>query len=105
MGATFKKADETFEAAGFPVKLLATPGHTPGSCCYYFEEGGILISGDTLFLESVGRTDFPTGSMSTLSHSIQEKLAGLPDETKVYPGHGDATTIGHERQYNPFWKE
>ena len=101
----FVKDGDILTIMDISFKVLATPGHTQGSCCYYFEEGGILISGDTLFLESVGRTDFPTGSMSTLSHSIQEKLAGLPDETKVYPGHGDATTIGHERQYNPFWKE
>jgi len=63
----------------------------------------MLISGDTLFEESVGRTDLPTGSMSTLTRSIKDKLASLPDETVVYPGHGDATTIGHEKDYNPFW--
>ena len=84
-------------------KVIATPGHTQGSCCYYFEEAGMLISGDTLFEESVGRTDLPTGSMSTLTRSIKEKLADLPDDTTVYPGHGDSTTIGHEKDYNPFW--
>ncbi len=88
--------------AGMTCKLIATPGHTAGGCCYYFEEAGILISGDTLFEESVGRTDFPTGSMGTLVRSIKEKLFVLPDDTKVYPGHGDSTTIGHEKQYNPF---
>lgn len=88
--------------AGMTCKLIATPGHTAGGCCYYFEEAGILISGDTLFEESVGRTDFPTGSMSTLVRSIKDKLFVLPDDTKVYPGHGDSTTIGHEKQYNPF---
>lgn len=88
--------------AGMTCKLIATPGHTSGGCCYYFEEAGILISGDTLFEESVGRTDFPTGSMSTLVRSIKDKLFVLPDDTKVYPGHGDSTTIGHEKQYNPF---
>lgn len=84
------------------LKVIATPGHTMGSCCFYSEEAGLLISGDTLFEESVGRTDFPTGSMSKLVRSIKEKLFVLPEETKVYPGHGDMTTIGREKQYNPY---
>lgn len=88
--------------AGISFKVIATPGHTKGSCAYYFEEEGFLIGGDTLFQESVGRTDFPTGSMSTLVKSIKEKLFVLPDEVKVFSGHGEATTIGHEKQYNPF---
>lgn len=88
--------------AGMTCKVIHTPGHTSGGCCYYFEEAGMLISGDTLFAESVGRTDFPTGSMGTLVRSIKDKLFVLPEETKVYPGHGDATTIGHEKKYNPF---
>lgn len=88
--------------AGMTCKVIATPGHTIGSCCYYFEEAGILISGDTLFAESVGRTDLPTGSMAKLVHSVKEKLLVLPEEVTVYPGHGDTTTIGHEKQYNPF---
>lgn len=83
-------------------KVIATPGHTKGSCCFYFEEAGMLISGDTLFEESVGRTDLPTGSMSEIVRSIQDKLLCLPGDTVVYPGHGDATTIEHEAQYNPF---
>ncbi|SEF42834.1 Glyoxylase, beta-lactamase superfamily II [Butyrivibrio sp. Su6] len=96
------KDGDTISAAGMSCKLIATPGHTSGSCCYYFEEGGILISGDTLFEESVGRTDFPTGSTSEIIRSIKEKLLVLPDETVVYPGHGEITTIGHEKMYNPF---
>lgn len=96
------KDGEKVEAAGIACKLIATPGHTKGSCCYYFEEAGLLISGDTLFQESVGRTDLPTGSMSTLVRSIREKLMVLPEDTKVYPGHGEMTTIGYEKQYNPF---
>lgn len=88
--------------ADMTFKMIATPGHTKGGCCYYFEEAGLLISGDTLFMESVGRTDFPTGSMSTLVRSIKEKLFVLPDETKCYPGHGDSTSILHEKKYNPF---
>ena len=82
--------------------MIATPGHTVGSCCYYFEEAGILVSGDTLFAESVGRSDLPTGSAAELVRSVKEKLFVLPEETKVYPGHGDVTSIGHEKQYNPF---
>lgn len=88
--------------AGITCKIITTPGHTAGGCCYYFEEAGFLVSGDTLFQESVGRTDFPTGSMSALVRSVKEKLFLLPDETIVYPGHGDSTTIGHEKKYNPF---
>lgn len=84
------------------LQVISTPGHTSGSCCYYVEEAGILVSGDTLFYESTGRTDFPTGSMSQIVRSIKEKLFVLPEETKVYPGHGDQTTIGHEKKYNPF---
>ena len=99
---TYKDGD-IIEAAGLSFKLIATPGHTSGGCCYYIEDDNVLISGDTLFEESVGRTDLPTGSISQLKHSIAEKLAPLPDDTVVYPGHGASTTIGHERDYNPFW--
>lgn len=93
---------EEVTVAGITCRVLATPGHTEGSCCYYFEEAGFLISGDTLFLQSVGRTDFPTGDGGTLLRSIREKLLVLPDEVKVYPGHGDFTSIGAEKQYNPY---
>lgn len=88
--------------AGIAMKVIATPGHTIGSCCYHVPEAGFLIAGDTLFAGSVGRTDFPTGSMSRLVRSVKEKLFALPDETKVYPGHGEETTIGEEKQYNPY---
>lgn len=98
----YLKDGEEVTIAGITCKLIATPGHTVGSCCYYFEEDGILVAGDTLFLESVGRTDLATGSMSALIRSVKDKLFKLPDETKVYPGHGDVTTIGHEKKYNPF---
>jgi glyoxylase-like metal-dependent hydrolase (beta-lactamase superfamily II) len=93
---------DIIEAAGLSMKLIATPGHTSGGCCYYFEKDNLLISGDTLFEESVGRTDFPTSSTSELINSIKERLFCLPDNTIVYPGHGEVTTIGHEKQYNPF---
>lgn len=96
--------------AGMRIRVIATPGHTRGSCCYYFEQeekehqphpGDFLLSGDTLFAESYGRTDFPTGSMSQLTRSIKEKLFVLPDETPVYTGHGEPTSIEHEKRYNP----
>lgn len=98
----YLKDGEEITVAGMTFRLIATPGHTVGSCCFYFEEDQILISGDTLFQDSVGRTDLPTGSYSELVRSIREKLLVLPDEVAVYPGHGDETTIGHERRYNPF---
>jgi len=102
------KADEylndgdVLNLAGLEIRMIATPGHTSGGACYYFIDDGILMSGDTLFQESVGRTDFPTGNMQTLVNSIREKLFVLPDETKVYPGHGEPTSIRDEKQYNPF---
>ena len=88
--------------AGFKIEVLHTPGHTPGGVCFYIADEGILFSGDTLFCESVGRTDFPKGSMSQLVRSIQDKLLDLPDDTKVLPGHSERTTIGNERRHNPF---
>ncbi|MDD2972628.1 MAG: MBL fold metallo-hydrolase [Lachnospiraceae bacterium] len=93
---------EKITIADMTCTVLATPGHTQGSCCFYFEEDKMLISGDTLFEESVGRTDLPTGSGSALHRSLQEKIAVLPEDVKVYPGHGESTTIGHELQYNPY---
>lgn len=98
----YLKDGEEITIADMTCRLIATPGHTVGSCCYYFEEDGMLIAGDTLFQESVGRTDLATGSMGELVRSIKDKLFTLPDDTKVYPGHGDSTTIGYEKEYNPF---
>ena len=88
--------------SGITCKVIATPGHTKGSCCYYFEDAGILVCGDTVFLESVGRTDLPTGSNSQLIRSIRERIFTLPDGVLLYPGHGDSTTVEHEKQYNPY---
>ncbi len=82
-------------------QVIATPGHTSGSVCYYLKNEKILFSGDTLFCESYGRTDFPTGSSRALTHSIREKLFTLPEDVKVYPGHESETTIKHEKRYNP----
>ena len=101
----YVKDGEVIEIAGISCRLIATPGHTEGGCCFYFEEGGFCVCGDTIFQESVGRTDLPTGSMGTLVRSIKEKLFVLPEETKLYPGHGDSTTVGHEKKYNPFCGE
>lgn len=93
---------EVLEYAGISFQVIHTPGHTKGGACYYVAEEETLFSGDTLFCQSVGRTDFPTGSMSTLVRSIKERLFVLPPQTKVYPGHGDATTIEEERYGNPY---
>lgn len=82
------------------LTLIHTPGHTPGGACYYAP--GILICGDTLFDGSIGRTDFPRGSLTDLVTNVQKRLFCLPDETAAYPGHGGFTTIGREKHYNPY---
>lgn len=83
-------------------EIIATPGHTPGHVSFYEPQSKTLFTGDTLFRESIGRTDLPGGDYSWIMRSIIEKILPLGDETKVYPGHGDQTTIGHESLYNPF---
>ena len=83
------------------LEILETPGHTPGGVCYFFKADKLLLSGDTLFAGSAGRTDLPGGDMATLMASLQ-KLMRLPDDTLVIPGHGPQTTIGAERESNPF---
>ena len=93
--------NQEFDMAGIHFKVLHTPGHTKGGCCYYFPYEDVLFSGDTLFCTSVGRTDFKGGSSSDLIRSIKEKLMVLPDRTTVYPGHNDVTSIENERMYNP----
>ena len=100
------KADELFadgdvlELAG--MKVISTPGHTIGSVCFYIEEEKMLISGDTLFEASVGRTDFPTGSSRQLINSIKTRLFILPEDVNVFPGHGEVTSIAYEKTHNPF---
>ena len=96
------KDGEILKLAGFDIEALHTPGHTEGGSCYYVREIGVLFSGDTLFCGSVGRTDFPGGSMSEIVRSIKEKVMVLPDDTKAYPGHGEGTSVGYERVNNPF---
>lgn len=98
----YLKDEQEIDLAGFHIRVLHTPGHTVGGCCFYFSYQNTLFSGDTLFQMSVGRTDFPKGSASQLIRSIESKLMILPDETAVYTGHGDMTTIGTERMYNPY---
>lgn len=98
----FFKDGEECEFASIKIKVIHTPGHTEGSCCFYVKEAGILVAGDTLFCESVGRSDLPTGSTRKLINSIKEKLCILPDNTRVYPGHGGSTTIINEKENNPF---
>ncbi len=93
---------EELDLAGFRVRVLHTPGHTRGGACYYIEEENVLFSGDTLFCGSVGRTDLPTGSMAQLHDSVHNRLFVLPEDTLVYPGHGEMTDIAYEKRYNPY---
>ena len=84
------------------LKMILAPGHSPGSICFYSEAQKILIGGDVLFRDSIGRSDLPGGNMDTLLKSIRTKLFSLPEEVTVYPGHGPQTTIGYEKKNNPF---
>ena len=94
-GELLKLGDET-------IKTLLVPGHSPGSIAYYCPSDGIVFTGDALFHGSIGRTDLPGGNHQQLIHSIVNKLLTLPDDTVVYPGHGPSTTIGYEKQMNPY---
>lgn len=102
----FKPAEEMLDdgqslsLAGLDFYVLHTPGHTPGGCCFMIGEH--VITGDTIFRESIGRTDFPGGSHKQLLNSIREQLLGLPETTKLYPGHGPATDVAYEKKHNPF---
>lgn len=96
------EGEEIIKLAGFEFEVINTPGHTSGGVSYYLEKQGILFSGDTLFHESIGRTDFPTGDIRALNNSIVKNLFKLPKKVEVYPGHGQTTTIGHEMENNPF---
>lgn len=84
------------------LKVLFTPGHSPGSISFYSDKDRFVIAGDVLFFQSIGRTDLPGGDFDTLAKSIKERLYVLEGETKIYPGHGPATTIAFEKQHNPF---
>jgi glyoxylase-like metal-dependent hydrolase (beta-lactamase superfamily II) len=93
---------QRIRVGGITLEALYTPGHCPGHVAFYCESEGMLFSGDTLFAGGIGRTDLPGGEMETLMHSIQERLLTLPEDTRVYTGHGAPTTIGEEKAHNPF---
>jgi hydroxyacylglutathione hydrolase len=99
---TFLNEGENIKFGNCELKILHTPGHSPGSICLYNEKEKFAISGDVLFQMSIGRTDIPGGNYETLIRSIREKLFLLTDDYKIYPGHGPATTIGYEKRNNPF---
>ena len=98
------KEGETIMIGEDELEIRFTPGHSPGSVCFYHEAGGFVIGGDVLFNGSIGRTDLPGGDYATLINSIQTQLFTLPDDTRVYSGHGTLTTIGFEKMNNPFVK-
>lgn len=89
----------------YPAEVIHTPGHTQGSVCLHFVPLNLLVAGDTLFAGSIGRTDLPGGDFHQIIDSIHSRLLTLPDETRVLPGHGEATTIGNERERNPFLQD
>ena len=93
---------DEFTEAGIKFKVYATPGHTAGSCCYYIESKKWLFSGDTLFCGSIGRSDLPTGNGMHIMDSVQKLVDTFDRDVKVYPGHGEETTIGEEKEHNPF---
>lgn len=93
---------QKFESAGMEFQVIHTPGHTKGSCCYYIEKEKVLFCGDTLFFESVGRCDLPTGNERELIRSLREKILTLPQDVQAFTGHGPATQIGYESENNPF---
>ncbi|MEO5985009.1 MAG: MBL fold metallo-hydrolase [Ferruginibacter sp.] len=98
----YLKESETVGLVGDELTIIFTPGHSPGSVSFYSETGGFIISGDTLFYRSIGRTDLPGGDHNTLINAIRNKLFILPDTTMVHSGHGPVTTIGDEKKLNPF---
>ncbi|MBV9962397.1 MAG: MBL fold metallo-hydrolase [Parafilimonas sp.] len=98
----FINEDDDIVIGNDRLKVLSTPGHSPASICFYCAAQNLVIGGDVLFNESIGRFDLPGGNEQQLYKSIKEKLYSLPGETIVYPGHGEPTTIGHEKKYNPF---
>ncbi|MCR5301618.1 MAG: MBL fold metallo-hydrolase [Lachnospiraceae bacterium] len=93
---------DEFEIGEMKFKVIATPGHTLGSCCYYLESMKWLFSGDTLFCGSIGRSDLPTGNGKQIMESVGMLVDTFDEDVKVYPGHGDTTTIGYEKTHNPF---
>jgi hydroxyacylglutathione hydrolase len=98
----FLEEGDTFQFGDDELEIIFTPGHSPGSICFYCKKQQFIIVGDVLFYRSIGRTDLPGGDYPTLMRSIHGKLSILPEEVTVYPGHGPSTTIGAEIKYNPF---
>jgi len=98
----FLAGGDEIALGGQKLRVLATPGHSPGSISLYAAEAAAVFTGDALFRLGIGRTDLPGGSLQTLEQSIRTQLFTLPDETAVYPGHGPASTIGQEKRQNPF---
>ena len=96
------KDGDMLNIAGFTIRVLHTPGHTPGGCCYELVGEDILFSGDTLFYMSVGRTDFPGSNGAAMRMSLHRLLEELSEDTQVLPGHGESTTIGYEKRNNPY---
>ena len=101
-GFVFIEPGHTFTLTNMTIESRFCPGHTPGGLSFYVPEGPFVFTGDSLFQNSIGRTDFPRGDYDTLMTSITQQLLTLPDDTVVYSGHGDETTIGDERRHNPF---
>ncbi len=98
----FLEDGETFSVAGFSIKAFHAPGHTKGGACYWIADEKVLFSGDTIFYESIGRTDLPTGNHAELLRTVREILNALPADAAIFPGHGEETTVAHELQYNPY---
>jgi hydroxyacylglutathione hydrolase len=98
----FLEEGDTIQLGNDALQVILAPGHSPASICFYCEAQQFLIGGDVLFRESIGRTDLPGGDHETLLNSIRTRLFALPDEVVVYPGHGESTTIGYEKENNPF---
>ena len=96
------KDGQILDLIGQKIKVLHTPGHTAGGVCYFFQDENVLISGDTLFQASIGRSDFPTGNGRVLIDSIRSKIMVLDENIDVYPGHGNPTSIGYEKRHNQF---
>ncbi|MCA5005898.1 MBL fold metallo-hydrolase [Sphingobacterium bovistauri] len=99
---TFLQDNEIIEFGGHQIQSILAPGHSPGHLCYYIADLHILIGGDVLFRNSIGRTDLPGGDHQTLLNSIKSRIYVLPDDVEVFPGHGPSTSIGFEKQTNPF---
>ena len=98
------KDGDVLNLIGTDLRVLHTPGHSCGSACYYFPELDIMFSGDTLFCQSCGRTDFPTGSGHDMMRSLERIASDIPDETEVFPGHMGFTTVADEKRFNPYMR-